>query len=279
MKILIATPAYGSVVYSAYHDSVLRTVSFFAANFPGIAFESRILSLSMVTTARNLLASLVLNDESFTHLLFIDADMGFQPSLIARMLAFRKPVTGIVAPQRRLDYEAYHKARARTDQPALARVIGNEYVAGDGAVLVDRMSDGTSRIEVVDGFVRATHTGTGIMLIERGVLEQMRDAFPELWVAEPPEHVRRLGLAEGGLLQCFEPGRDKKGIALGEDVTFCLRWTQRLEGEIWANIDEPIMHVGQETHTGHFLTRLQHGPIRLDIVQRDAAPGDEPADA
>lgn len=267
MKILIATPAYGSVVYSVYHDAVLKTVAFFNANFPGIEFESHIMSISMVTTARNLFASRVLNDPSFTHLLFIDADMGFQPSLIARMLSLQRPVVGIIAPQRKLDFESYHLARAKTDRPALARVIANEYVSGD-ALLTQPGSDGKPKITVTDGFVRVTHCGTGIMLIERGVLEAMRDRYPALHVPAGNERIRKMGVAEGGvLLQCFNPANDQYGIALGEDVSFCLRWSSDMGGEIWANVDEPIVHVGQENHTGHFLTKLSHSPVTLDIVE------------
>lgn len=273
MKILIATPAYGGTVCVAYHDSVLKTVSYFKDEFPGIAFESSILSLSMITVARNILASQVLNDPTFTHLLFIDADMGFGPALVAKMLSLRKPVVGIVAPQRRLDYEAYHRARERTDNPLLARVIGNDYVAGDGAVVIGRGKDGKAEIEVVDGFVRVARTGTGIMLVERQVLERMREAFPELWVEKPPESIRRSGLPQGGLLQCFDQLRDEQGIAVGEDVSFCQRWTKTLGGEIWASVDEAIVHVGQDNYAGHYLTKLQQGPTRLALRSSGPAGG------
>lgn len=258
MKILIATPAYGGVVHAAYHEAVLATVLYFKDNFPGIAFEARTLSLSVISTARNVFASMVLNDASFTHLLFIDADMGFSPSLIARMLAFNKPITGIVAPQRRLDYEAYHNARGHTDNPAIAKVIANDYVGGDGEVL--RNADG--EIEIADGFVRVRQTGTGIMLIERSVLDTMRARLPKLWLPDAGEKMRRIGLT-GGLLQCFDPVRDTDGVGLGEDVSFCRRWTQELKGEIWANIDEPIVHVGQDSYTGHYLTKLRATGAKL----------------
>jgi hypothetical protein len=264
VKILIATPAYGGVVHTAYHEAVLATVLYFQSNFPGIAFESRMLSLSVISTARNIFASIVLNDRSFTHLLFIDADMGFSPSLIARMLAVAKPVTGIVAPERRLDYEAYHKARELADNPAIAKVIANSYVSGDDAVL----RNDTGEIEVVDGFVRVSRAGTGIMLIERAVLEAMRQHYPAMWLADPDEKMKRAGL-EGGLLQCFDPIRDKNGVGLGEDVSFCLRWSVEMKGEIWSNIDEPIVHVGQDSYTGHYLSKLQASGAKLKVTTRE----------
>jgi hypothetical protein len=274
LKILLATPAYGGVVTTAYHNAVMKTLVYFQREFPGIEFETAVVSISMLVMARNILASRVLNDPTFTHLLFIDSDMGFQPSLIAKMLAQRKPVVGIVAPMRRLDYEAYHKAREKAENPMIARLIGNDYVAGEGAVKVNTLADGTRQIDVVDGFVQVSHTGTGIMLVERQVLEGMRERYERLWVADPPPHIRGLGLPTGGLLQCFEQARDHLGIALGEDVSFCLRWTQDMGGEIWANIDEGIIHVGSDNYTGHYLTKLQHSDVRLNFLT--AEQPDEP---
>lgn len=274
MKILIATPAYGGVVTSAYHDSVLKTVSFFTRDFPGIEIESRVVSLSMITTARNLFASQVLADESITHLLFIDADMGFPPSLVPRMLALQKPVVGVIYPQRRLDYEAYHQARSATGSPALAKVVANGYVSGGKSVKASAGADGKPVVTVRDGFVPVTDTGTGIMLIERQVLEAMRDHFAELWIGDPPPHVRALGLPHGGYLQCFEQARDQHGVAIGEDVSFCLRWSQQMGGEIWANVDEIVTHVGSASFSGHYLSKLRQSGVAIDIVESkaDGAP-------
>lgn len=267
MKVLIATPAYGGMVHTTYHESVLRTVSFFAEEFPGIRFESKIISISLLAAARNVFASMILNDPSYTHLLFIDADMGFAPSLIAKMLAFRRPVVGIVAPAKRMNHDAYYRARSAGGNDVTARLIANEYVAGDGALVGKRNADGSEEVDIVDGFVRVTHTGTGIMLIERKVLEVMRDRFADLWMANPPERVRSFGLRAGGFFQCFEPLRDKDGLALGEDISFCLRWVNDCQGEIWASVDEGIAHVGSEAYAGQYLAKLKSRPsLRLNMV-------------
>ena len=80
--------------------------------------------------------------------------------------------------------------------------------------------------------------------------------------------MRRVGV-NGGLLQCFDPVRDKDGIGLGEDVSFCLRWSHELKGEIWANIDEPIVHVGQDSYTGHYLSKLKATGAKLRVTTRE----------
>ena len=84
-----------------YYTSVVKTLLFFKDEYPGIEIDLRLLSLSILPLARNLFASLVLEDKSYTHLLFVDSDMGFSPSLIAKMIAFQRPVVGVIAPRRR----------------------------------------------------------------------------------------------------------------------------------------------------------------------------------
>jgi hypothetical protein len=127
-------------------------------------------------------------------------------------------------------------------------------------------------VDIIDGFVRVKHTGTGIMLIERKVLETMRERFPNLWMANPPAHIRDFivrngGPQDSGYLQCFETLPDKDGIAYGEDVSFCLRWVKGCEGEIWANVDEAIVHIGNEVFVGQYITKLKSRPdLKLNMV-------------
>jgi hypothetical protein len=45
------------------------------------------------------------------------------------------------------------------------------------------------------------------------------------------------------VLQCFDPGYDETGVAMGEDVSFCRRW-QATGGDIWVVFDETVGHVG-----------------------------------
>ena len=101
MKIMIATPAYGGEVTTTYCDALLWLYDHFREKHPHIRFQHKFLSLSVLPFMRNLYASLVMQDESYTHLLFVDADMGFAPSLIEHMIAADKPVVGAMssAPQ------------------------------------------------------------------------------------------------------------------------------------------------------------------------------------
>lgn len=258
MKVIIATPVYGETISTGCHVSILDAIRFFAREFPHIGFTTHVLSTSFFPMARNVLASIFLSDHDATHILFVDPDMSFSPELVAKMLAFGKPVVGAIYPEKAADFEAFRRAMQRSPNTLHGQLQSVRYVF-DGDAIVGRMAkDGKKEIDVVDGFVRVTRAGTGLMLIAREVFETMATRMPELWIPEPKEWLRKMGLAEGvGYIQCFDmvPGDD--GSHTGSDVAFSDRWVKGCGGEIWSCVDEAIIRVGAQNYVGHFLTHVQ----------------------
>ena len=243
MRILIGTPAYGYQVTAEYHASIFRLLNALHERRPEVKLESRIVGLAILSMSRNILANLVLQDASFSHLLFVDADMGFKPDLIERMLDFGAPVVGCLPPSRKRNLRRIvETARAGAD-PAAALDAGLNYI-GTLSQPLERRGD----------FVRAEEIGTGIMLIRREALERMRERCPELWSDDPRGQYRGAGL--NGVLQAFEPFQAPDGTFYGEDVSFCRRWVERCGGELWACSDAEIIHVGREQFVGNYAARL-----------------------
>jgi hypothetical protein len=258
MKILLGTPVHGGMVCLGYHETILRMLAFFGKEYPGIGFETRSIVSSVLPFARNILASMVLNDTSFSHLLFVDSDMGFSPALIAKMIAFQKPVVGCICPKKSFNYDWFHASAATYDNPMIARLLANDYIGGQGAVIAETGPNGQRSARLVDGFVRVQYAGTGILLVHRDVFAAIKARFPELWVENPGEKYRSFGL-EGGVLQCFDSIQGADGLFPGEDIAFCRRWVEGCGGEIWASVDETIVHIGQENFVGQYLLKLQRG--------------------
>jgi hypothetical protein len=264
MKILIATPAYGGQVTTTYCDTLVALYAHFRDKRPAIALQHKLLSLSILPFMRNLFASLVMQDESYTHLLFVDADMGFEPSLIERMLEADKPVVGAMAPHRRLDLAKFHALAGEIAAPEAARMVAMDYVdagsidfSGDGTAGERRRADNL----LVDGTcIRVRIAGTGILLVRREVFDAIRERYPELWCERIAHSYAKFGLTKG-VLQCFEAMPDEHGHYGGEDIAFCKRWVEGCGGEIWAVVTETITHVGTEKFVGNFLTKLQHGRV------------------
>ena len=66
-----------------------------------------------------------MQDDSFTHLLFVDADMGFAPSLIEHMIAADKPMVGAMSPFRKLELEKFYALHDEIADPAVARLVAD----------------------------------------------------------------------------------------------------------------------------------------------------------
>jgi hypothetical protein len=265
MKIMIATPAYGGEVTTTYCDTLIWLYDHFRDKHPHIRFQHKFLSLSVLPFMRNLYASLVLQDESYTHLLFVDADMGFAPSLIEHMIAADKPVVGSMAPHRKFDLAKYYALRDQIADPTVARLVAMDYVNA-GSILFDGAAakpGETRSIEnlTIDGpCIRVSKTGAGVLLIHRSALERLKERYPELWCTHIADTYANFGLTKG-VLQCFEPMPNEHGLYGGEDAAFCRRWVEGCGGEIWSVVTETIVHVGTEKYVGNFLTKLQHGRV------------------
>src|SRR3954467_8310952 len=250
MKILIGTPAYGDSVTTTYCETLFWLFDHFRNNHPHIRLDHKFLSFALLPYMRNYFASRVLNGASYTHLLFIDADMGFGPTLIEHMIAADKPVVGCIYPRRALDLQQVYALRDRIPDSNIARLVAQDYVGAGTSIDFGKELDVGDQFDMgamkVDGpAVRVKHAGTGIMLIKREVFEQIKMRYPGLWSEHTKGSYAKLGL-EGGVLQCFETMPDKNGIFIGEDKAFCNRWVEGCGGEIWSVVTETILHVGTD---------------------------------
>lgn len=245
MKILVATPAYDSTVTTSCYRSVIGLITHFRETRSDVQLEVSVLSHLSVTHARNLFATAILSDPSFSHLLFVDADMGFRPQLIEKMIDWNKPVIGTFYPYRELQEDAFHLESRRFDDADKARMSAQKFVGEE--VLFENES---GPYHVQSGFIKVSAAGTGIMLIQRHVFEQLRERYPDLWFPDWKDGQR------SGLFQCFAAVQDKSGCYVGEDISFCRRWVEGCEGEIWSCASEPISHLGRKVFQGRFLDRL-----------------------
>lgn len=227
MKILVGTPTYNGQVTGQYTRSLL---SLFQAYGPELSWETT--KAVMITWARNYLASATLAGD-YTHLLFIDADVEFDVSLIQRMLEFDQPLVAAAYPMRSLNIPAFHAAAQRYANPNVAFAAALNFPIELEEPRVER-----------NEFYRATFAPTGLMLIKREVLEKLKAAHPERNCDAAGSYYGQEGLEE--VFQCFEALPNPNGVMMGEDFSFCQRW-RALGGEIWVTFDESLGHTGPYT--------------------------------
>src|SRR5690606_33321512 len=108
-RIMVATPTYTGELTHRYVDSLMAATVY--CLYHKVELELRIVAgASLIQYARNQLVREFLEDESFTHLMWIDADVGFDPRAIVKLLDHDKDVVGGVYPMKCIPLEWPYEA-------------------------------------------------------------------------------------------------------------------------------------------------------------------------
>ncbi len=242
-RIFVATPCYGGLCSTAYTHSMLVLQTACAARNVELKW---LLGAgdALITRARADLMTAFLDEVEATHLLFIDADVGFAPEQVFRLLDFDAEVVAAAYPAKAIDYNLLVRAlNERRRNPAAA---GLNYVVG----FLDR-----NKIETKDGFAKVRHVGNGFLMIKRSALEKMCAAHPELRYSQVhAQNVERA--ASPNRVALFDTMIDKvTGEYLSEDYAFCRRWRD-LGGDIWVDLQSKLTHVGPVPFFGDLSTQF-----------------------
>ena len=246
-KIFVATPMYGGMCSGQYCKST-ADLSKLAQSY-GIEIEFFYLfNESLITRARNYCVDEFLRHERFTHLMFIDSDIGFNPDDILTLAAIAEPESDkqIVCgpyPKKCISWEkvkvAVDKGYGDENPQALADYVG-DYVfnpaSGKNQIRIDEVA------EVMEG-------GTGLMMIQRSAFEQYEKAYPEFHYL--PDHVRSDhfdGTRE--IMAYFDCVIDPKSKRyLSEDYMFC-QWAREAGIKVWMAPWIKLTHMGSYTFGG-----------------------------
>src|SRR5262245_28806784 len=126
IKLAISTPAYGDIFYAPCVQSLIRLVRDFERRNWTCTFTS--LSYAEIAESRNFLLTRWFDKTDASHLLFVDADMGFDAQLIVDMIMFDKPLTGVVYPKREIDLERLGRLVAEGKPAARARARAHNWI-------------------------------------------------------------------------------------------------------------------------------------------------------
>ncbi|ACK49980.1 conserved hypothetical protein [Methylocella silvestris BL2] len=245
--VFIATPCFGGLVSQHYMQSVLGLVQLAAA----AGFDATLALLghdSLITRSRNTLVSQFLMMQGATHLLFIDADIGFEPEQVLHMLNFNQDFVAGVYPLKVIDWS----------NPAILRAAARREGFETAPLLyVGAASAGSDR-EQRGRFCTAIYCGGGFMLIKRQVVERMIAAYPETRYAGAHAYSNAVtSAASYALFDCLID-RDT-GAYVSEDFAFCQRWRD-IGGKIWLDTEGKLTHVGSYNFRGDPRLRYQGAP-------------------
>lgn len=254
ISILVGTPCYDGTVSHFYMRSYLAIQE--ACRERGIGLEIMMLAGdSLVTRARNRIVAEFLKAPRFTHLMFIDADIGYDSGELLRLVERDADVAAGIYPLKRIDWEKVRERALRGDQDLEAAALGY--------VLSGRTdAHGTMRVAARGGFASVDYAATGFMLIRRTVFDAMAAHHPE--IAFTHAHLAT-GSATAPKQQhaFFDTSIDREaGTYLSEDYTFCRRW-KAMGGEIWVDLKSRLTHFGSHAYRGDFSTQADRIDSKL----------------
>ena len=171
--------------------------------------------------ARNYLTSVFLTTE-YTHLLFIDSDVEFEPEAVLRMMVAKKNI--VCTPYR-------IKAEALTKQ-----------------LYTVEFKDPKGILILAGGLVEIEAGPTGLMLIDRKVFEKIIKNRPDLKLKN--KAIYAPGESHNFYYNFFSFDF-KDGYSIGEDISFC-RLAKANGFKLFANIQSPTVHHGSYAWKGTF---------------------------
>lgn len=280
-KLFIATPMYGGVNAGMYMKACL--------DLQGLCMQygiecrfSFLFNESLITRARNYLVDEFLRS-NYTHLLFLDADIHFDPNDILALLALDKDVIGAPYPKKSINWKNIAMAMARnpTISPGELDSLTGDYVFNP--------IPGTKSFKVTEP-LEVMEIGTGYMLIKRHVFDKFREAYPKL--NYKPDHVGQANFDGSRYIHAYfdtvidrgesfdrwhevvekaAKGEDVSTLAqellekeknashryLSEDYMFC-QYARRIGIQIWLCPWMKTQHVGSYAFTGNMLKIAEH---------------------
>jgi hypothetical protein len=229
-NLFIGTPMYGGVCHGYYTDSLCRLVAHFGQQ--GLPLSFRFLfNESLITRARNDLVHEFLAS-SASHLLFIDADIHFDPLDVPRLIALDEPLVCGAYPRRTIDYgricEGIVAGSSLEELPRWASSMAFVQLPGSPLALGDGLN--------AKGLKPVAAVGAGFMLIRRDVFETLAPRVPRY---------RNNSRFEGQeSLDFFSLSLDPESNELmGEDYHFCRIWREA-GGEVLLAPWVKLRHIG-----------------------------------
>ena len=246
-KLFVATPMYGGMAHGLYVKSCLDLQNVMSKYGVETKF-SFLFNESLITRARNYLVDEFLRS-GFTHLLFIDSDIHYQPQDIVALMALDKDVIGGPYPKKSINWGNIAQAARNNPnlEPKELEGLVGEYVFN--------VVKGTQQFQVTEP-LEVLEIGTGHMMVKRQVFEKMQESFPN--IKYKPDHVGQANFDGSRYIHAyFDTVIDTKDSITGggterylsEDYMFCQMW-RKIGGQIFLCPWMKTQHIGTYAFTG-----------------------------
>ena len=257
-SLVILTPCYGGQCYVNYVSSLLNTMTLFTK----LGLKLRVefcKNDSLVSRARNNLIAKAMHDKDTTHMLFIDADITWNPVDIIKLVLADKNIVGGVYPIKNYEWNKLIDPGNNVVEKWIEKKNNSELSAAvsDKDIIQHRLMRYNlnylgNTIEIANNLTKVRHLATGFMMIRRDTIEKMSRAFPST------KYTDDVGFLQGDenehAFALFDCGVED-GHYCSEDWLFCSRWS-KMGGETWIDVTINLNHCGVEDYKGSYLASL-----------------------
>lgn len=224
IHIHFCTPCYGGTIMESCFVSYMQ-FALLAMKY-GINFSlDTMVNESLIPRGRNNLVSKFMANPQATHLMFIDADIRWNPESILRMLLYDAGVVCGLYPMKGIPIRY-----------ALNALPGGKKIGP---------------------LVEVSTAGTGFMLIKRDTIQKLMDIMPE---KKYKDSLNMGPQYEPHMYALFDTMIDENGYYLSEDWTFCKLVREKLNMPVWVDTEVKLDHTGTYTFQGN----VEHIKILTD---------------
>jgi len=258
-KIYILTPCYGSLCFVNYVKCVMATADMFRSLGIGYSLEF-CRNDSLVSRARNNLVAKAMNDPEMTHIIFIDADITWNPTDILKLIICNKALCGGVYP---LKHYYWERLTANPEKNFIKEVLERKKKSDFHAHISDELmiqhnllryniNYNNNVLSIENNLAKVRHLATGFMMIKRSTIEKMSQAFPSTKYTDDVGFLQ--GKENDFAYALFDCGVEDNHY-YSEDWLFCHRW-KKMGGSIWLDVTINLVHTGNEDFTGSYLSTI-----------------------
>lgn len=247
-KLFVATPMYGGNCNGLYAKASLDLQNLCQQYGIEVRF-SFLFNESLITRARNYLVDEFLRS-GYTHLLFIDSDILFNPQDVLALIALDKDVIGGPYPKKSINWRnVFAGAKRVLSSPDFDP---NKFNPGELEGLVGdyvfNPVPGTTQFKVTEP-LEVMEIGTGFMMVKRQVFDKFKEEYPHL--NYKPDHIGQANFDGTRYIHAYfdtviDPDSHRY---LSEDYMFCQYW-RAIGGQIWLCPWMKTQHIGTYAFTG-----------------------------
>jgi len=240
-NLFIATPMYGGLCYGNYMESMLSLQANLIAKDMD-AYFSFLYNESLITRGRNTMVNDFIKSDC-THMVFIDADIHFNPHHLFKMVEADVPIICGLYPKKEINWGGVAFAIEKKVPQDQLKYFTGEYV-------VNMVGDATEQLVPMDKPFEIKHGGTGFMVIKREVFEKLKDKCPK-YVHNMVDTNDNSNFGDE-ITEYFATSIDESKKLLSEDYHFCKLARDndiKVYGAAWAQLS----HTGTYEYSGRLV--------------------------